>query len=238
MDTYKRLAHLFKVLAHPVRLHILYALQNGDQYVDHLGLALGRRQANISQHLAVLRQAGLVTACREGNRMRYCLPSKEVIQLLSSLNTVPRQAPVPESQTVWVRCHCPRCQQLRAQAMRIAVLVTASDCGHRLLITVAWADEGQICLSIAGSCTAALNLGEALPPLDLADELSKPLNETRVYTLAPDYLCRASCLVPGALMETLQVVAGLAVPSASYITFTSDTSPPHFKEHIMIQAKT
>jgi len=224
MDTYKRLARLFRVLAHPIRLRILYALQNGDQYVDHLCLTLGRRQANISQHLAVLRQAGLVTACREGNRMRYCLPGKEVIQLLSSLSTAPRQAPVPKSPTVWVRCHCPRCQQLRAQAMRITVLVTASDCGHRLQITVAWADEGQIFLSIAGSCTAALNLGEALPPLDLVAELNKPLNETQVYTLAPDYLCRPSCPVPDALMETLQAVSGLAVPSVSRITFASEAA--------------
>lgn len=224
MDAYGRLACLFKVLANPTRLCILSVLGNGDQYVDHLCVALDRRQPNISQHLAVLKQAGLVQSYQEGNRVRYCLPKQEVTRLLKLASATTQKKITLKARMVWVRCNCPRCQQIRDQAMSISVWLTANDCGHRLHITVARVDEGGISLSITGTCTFALSLGEALPPLDLADELSKPLNETQVYTLATDYLCRASCLVPGALMETLQVVAGLAAPSTSRIIFASEAA--------------
>ncbi|MCR4406720.1 MAG: metalloregulator ArsR/SmtB family transcription factor [Anaerolineae bacterium] len=226
MDVYDRLACLFKALANPTRLRILYALQNGDQYVDHLCVALDRRQPNISQHLTVLKQAGLVQCYQVGNRIRYCLPRQEVIRLLELASATIQKRVTPLAQTVWIRCHCPRCQQIREQAMSISVWLTANDCGHRVRIAVARVDEGGISLSIAGTCASALSLGEALPPLDLADELSKPLNETQVYTLAMDYLCRSSCLVPGALLETLQVIAGLATPSTSRIVFASQAANP------------
>lgn len=219
VDAYGSLARLFKALAHPVRLHILHALRNGGQYVDHLSLALGCRQSNVSQHLAVLRRAGLVEGRREGNRVRYRLPSEKVSQLLELLAAITQEAIVPEARAVWARCNCPRCQQRRAQAMTVTVWLVAGDCGHRVQIAVAWVGEGQVGLSITGTCASALHLGKALPPLDLADELSRPLNETQVYTLATDYLCRPSCLVPATLLEALRVVAGLSAPSESRISF-------------------
>jgi len=222
VDVYGRLTCLFKALANPTRLHILYALQNGDQYVDHLCLALDRRQPNISQHLTVLKQAGLVQSCQEGNRVRYFLSRQEVIRLLELASATSQKKATLQARTVWIRCHCPRCQQIRNQAMSFSVWLTVNDCGHQVHIAVARVDEGGISLSIAGTCASVLNLGKALPPLDLAEELSKPLTETKAYTLAPDYLCRASCLVPGAVLETLKVVAGLAVPSTTRITFFSE----------------
>ncbi|HUT16285.1 MAG TPA: ArsR family transcriptional regulator [Anaerolineae bacterium] len=48
-----------RVIAHPVRTQILWMLRERRQYGCHLVMALGRRQAYVSQHLACLRRAGL-----------------------------------------------------------------------------------------------------------------------------------------------------------------------------------
>ncbi len=222
MNAYGRLARIFKALAHPVRLRILYTLRDGDQYVDHLSLALSCRQSNISQHLAVLRRVGLVTSCREGNRVRYSLSEEKVARLLELVAATTQEATTPQARVVWARCSCPRCERRRSQAVAIIARLVAGDCDHRVRIAVAWVGKGQVRLSITGTCTSAVRLGEALSPLDLADELGKPLNETRVYALATDYLCRASCLVPAALLGTLRVVAGLSALSESQIAFDPD----------------
>jgi ArsR family transcriptional regulator len=217
VNGYGGLARLFKALAHPVRLHILHVLRDGDQYVDHLSLVLDCRQANVSQHLALLQQAGLVEGRREGNRVCYRLPNEKVARLLELLTAIAQEAPIPKARAVWARCSCPRCQRRRARALTVTAWLVADDCGHREQIAIAWVGEGQVCLSITGTCASALNLGKALPPLDVADELSRPLNETRIYSLATDYLCRPSCLVPAALLGMLRVVAGLSAPSESRI---------------------
>jgi ArsR family transcriptional regulator len=61
METYQTQAQLFKVLMHPTRLAILEELRGGEQCVCHMESKFGLRQAYISQHLMVLRDAGLVT---------------------------------------------------------------------------------------------------------------------------------------------------------------------------------
>ncbi len=73
-------AQVAHALSHPVRLQILEALAEGEAYVMDLTTALGRRQANISQHLAVLREAGLVQAEREGMTVRYTLRNPQAVQ--------------------------------------------------------------------------------------------------------------------------------------------------------------
>ncbi len=86
-------AQVAHALAHPVRLQILEALADGAAYVMDLTTALGRRQANISQHLAVLREAGLVQAEREGMTVRYTLRSPQVVQVLEALAGLGRDVP-------------------------------------------------------------------------------------------------------------------------------------------------
>ncbi len=73
-------AQVAHALSHPARLQILEALAEGEAYVMDLTTALGRRQANISQHLAVLREAGLVQAEREGMTVRYTLCNPRVVE--------------------------------------------------------------------------------------------------------------------------------------------------------------
>ena len=71
MDSTEKTADFFKALMHPVRLQILAILRGGEECVCHMEATLGLRQAYISQHLAVLREAGLVSVRREGWNIYY-----------------------------------------------------------------------------------------------------------------------------------------------------------------------
>lgn len=73
---------LFKALAHPVRLGIVLRLGRGDAAVHELVDALDVSQPLVSQHLAVLRDAHLVRADREGREQRYALVDDHVAHIV------------------------------------------------------------------------------------------------------------------------------------------------------------
>ncbi len=80
MDDVTRLqADVLKVLANPTRLEILHRLADGPLEVGRLAAAVGTSQPNASQHLAVLRAAGLVEPDRHGREIRYRLTDPDVI---------------------------------------------------------------------------------------------------------------------------------------------------------------
>jgi ArsR family transcriptional regulator len=72
-------AEVLKTLASPRRLQILHRLFDGPCEVRRLAAELGLSQPNISQHLAVLRAAGLVEAERDGREARYRLVDPDVM---------------------------------------------------------------------------------------------------------------------------------------------------------------
>ena len=72
-------ADVLRTLAHPRRLEILHALVPGPREVTRLAQDLQVSQPNVSQHLAVLRAAGLVDADREGREVRYRLTDGDVM---------------------------------------------------------------------------------------------------------------------------------------------------------------
>jgi ArsR family transcriptional regulator len=72
-------AEILKTLASPRRLDILHRLSEGPVEVGRLAEELGLAQPNVSQHLAVLRAAGLVEAEREGREVRYRLSDPDVM---------------------------------------------------------------------------------------------------------------------------------------------------------------
>jgi DNA-binding transcriptional ArsR family regulator len=63
----------FAALADPTRRRLLERLAEGDRTVGELVAGSGVSQAAVSQHLKVLREAGLVTSVREGRSQRYSL---------------------------------------------------------------------------------------------------------------------------------------------------------------------
>ncbi len=72
-------ADVLKTLANARRLEILHALANGPVSVGRLAQAVGASQPNVSQHLAVLRTAGVVEAERDGRGVRYRLADPDVM---------------------------------------------------------------------------------------------------------------------------------------------------------------
>lgn len=114
-DGFKRKAKLFRALSHPVRLRILDVLARQEACVCHLTALLGQRQPYISQQLATLREAGLVTDRREGTLIFY-QPATEHLPAFLAQGRVLAQELVgeelifPEVAETLDDCPCPRCQ--------------------------------------------------------------------------------------------------------------------------------
>jgi ArsR family transcriptional regulator, virulence genes transcriptional regulator len=79
LDRYRLHADICKVLTDPKRLLLLAALRNGDRTVGELAATIGTSLPNASQHLAVLRSAGLVDGRREGAAVRYRLAEPAIL---------------------------------------------------------------------------------------------------------------------------------------------------------------
>jgi rhodanese-related sulfurtransferase/DNA-binding transcriptional ArsR family regulator len=81
-------ARVGKALASGRRIELLDVLANGERTVEGLARQLGLSVANASQHLQVLRQAGLVATRREGTSVHYRLAAPEVFELWRALRTL------------------------------------------------------------------------------------------------------------------------------------------------------
>jgi ArsR family transcriptional regulator len=79
LDRYRLHAQLCKVLTDPKRLALLNALRSGDRSVGELAETIRSTLANTSQHLAVMRSAGLVEGTRDGTTVRYRLAEPAII---------------------------------------------------------------------------------------------------------------------------------------------------------------
>jgi DNA-binding transcriptional ArsR family regulator len=89
MDEITKLqAEVLKTLASPRRLQILHRLFDGPCEVGRLATELGLSQPNVSQHLAVLRSAGLVEAERDGREARYRLTDPDVMLACGIMRSV------------------------------------------------------------------------------------------------------------------------------------------------------
>ncbi|MBI3859307.1 MAG: helix-turn-helix transcriptional regulator [Thaumarchaeota archaeon] len=81
-------AEVCKTLGSPVRIEILESLRDGEKTVGQLSEELELRQANVSQHLAVLRQRQVVTTRREGTSTYYRVSNPKIIQACKLMGEV------------------------------------------------------------------------------------------------------------------------------------------------------
>jgi len=72
-------ARLCKVLTDPKRLQILAFLEDGRRSVNEIAVKLGSRPSTISQHLALMRQSGLLATERQGTTIYYSLAYPEIL---------------------------------------------------------------------------------------------------------------------------------------------------------------
>lgn len=81
-DEAQRIASAFKALGHPMRLQVVAGLMDRECNVKHITEYLGVAQATVSQQLAVLRAAGVVSNERKGNQVCYRVTRPWLRQLM------------------------------------------------------------------------------------------------------------------------------------------------------------
>jgi len=82
-DTYyKKASGVFKALAHPTRLRILYILKDEDLCVCTIYEALDLEQSNVSQHLKILRDNDILRTRRKGPKIMYRISRPEILSII------------------------------------------------------------------------------------------------------------------------------------------------------------
>ncbi len=76
------------MLGHPVRIRVLELLTEGPTPVRELLAAIEVEPSNLSQQLAVLRRAGIVTATRDGSTVVYALAGGDVAELMRAARRI------------------------------------------------------------------------------------------------------------------------------------------------------
>jgi len=87
-EHYRLHAEICKVLTDPKRLMLLDALRGSERSVGELADAIGVALPNASQHLAVLRAAGLVDAKRTGTIVRYRLAEPAIVEACDVIDRI------------------------------------------------------------------------------------------------------------------------------------------------------
>ncbi|MGZ6674460.1 MAG: ArsR/SmtB family transcription factor [Solirubrobacteraceae bacterium] len=75
------IAQRFRVLGEPMRIKLLDRLRDGEATVGELQRALGASQQNVSKHLGVLLQAGIVSRAKQGTSSVFAIADEGVFQL-------------------------------------------------------------------------------------------------------------------------------------------------------------
>ncbi|THF60698.1 ArsR/SmtB family transcription factor [Pseudothauera rhizosphaerae] len=81
-------ARALKAIAHPLRLKILCVLGDTEVCVQDIVDAVGTSQSNISQHLAILRDKGVLQTRKDANRVYYRVGDQRTLQLIGLMREV------------------------------------------------------------------------------------------------------------------------------------------------------
>lgn len=110
LDLETRQANILKLLAHPVRIAILKILRQEEACVCHMEATLGYRQAYLSQQLAVLREAEIISDRRDGWNVYYQIQNRGILELLDKSEKLigSGKSHLP---TQPVSCPCPKCSE-------------------------------------------------------------------------------------------------------------------------------
>lgn len=81
-------ARALKAIAHPLRLKILCVVGDQEACVQDIVDAVGTSQSNISQHLAILREKGVLLTRKDANRVFYRVGDQRTLQLVGMMREV------------------------------------------------------------------------------------------------------------------------------------------------------
>ncbi|HUL12300.1 MAG TPA: metalloregulator ArsR/SmtB family transcription factor [Methylococcaceae bacterium] len=83
-----RAAQCLKAMSHPLRLKILCTLGNDKVSVQDIVEQVGTTQSNISQHLGILRDKGILACHKNANRVYYYVDDERTLQLIRMLKEI------------------------------------------------------------------------------------------------------------------------------------------------------
>jgi len=84
-------SELCKTLSHPKRQEILDSLRHGEMTVNDIVIRTGISQPNLSQHLSILRNKGVVAARHEGVKVFYSISHPKIIRAFDLISEVMRE---------------------------------------------------------------------------------------------------------------------------------------------------
>lgn len=84
----ERASRSLKAMSHPLRLKILCTLGDAEVSVQDIVERVGTSQSNISQHLAILRDKGILASRKRANRVYYRVGDARTLRLLSMMHEV------------------------------------------------------------------------------------------------------------------------------------------------------
>lgn len=85
----ENIVSFYKALAHPTRLRILNIVKEHEEIcVCNINDDLELQQSNVSQHLKVLKNSGILTTRRDGLKIMYSLTNREIITTLNTVNDI------------------------------------------------------------------------------------------------------------------------------------------------------
>ena len=90
-ESYQRQAEICKAFANPTRLQLIDLLKQKERWASELQEGLGISKANLSQHLSILRAAGVVMTQREGKQLYCGLSMPEVKQATTILRNMSKR---------------------------------------------------------------------------------------------------------------------------------------------------
>ncbi len=84
----ERASRSLKAMSHPLRLKILCTLGGQEISVQEIVEQVGTSQSNISQHLAILRDKGILASRKDANRVYYRVSDSRTLQLIGMMREV------------------------------------------------------------------------------------------------------------------------------------------------------
>ncbi len=88
---FEKQAQITKAIAHPLRIAVLDFLKDGPQCVCDIADHLGSERSNVSRHLSVMTNAGVLASRKEGLKVIYTLKTPCILEFFSCVTGVLRQ---------------------------------------------------------------------------------------------------------------------------------------------------
>ena len=82
MQLFEKQAAIAKAIAHPVRVAVLEFVKNGEQCVCDIAEAVGSERSNLSKHLSIMVNAGVLASRKDGLKVMYSIKTPCVLKFL------------------------------------------------------------------------------------------------------------------------------------------------------------